>query len=95
MTGVSEITSESSELVRFLVRQHFVRTYIPYKTLSMSYSVYYIHTETFIILTAFFISNLSKMLKFAAKCEKKNKTMHQLVSKKRLLKELCLEIQPN
>ena len=32
----------------------------------MWYCVYYIHTETFTILAAFFILNLSKMLKFAA-----------------------------
>jgi len=43
------------------------RTYIPYKALSMWYCIYYIHTETFIILAAgLFLLNLSKMLKFAA-----------------------------
>ena len=37
-----------------------------YKALSMWYYVYYIHTETFVIFASLFISNLSKMLKFAA-----------------------------
>ena len=30
--------------------------YIPYKALSMCYCVYFVHTETFIILAAFFKS---------------------------------------
>ena len=53
-----------------------------YKSLSMCYCVYYIHTETFISFPAFFISNLSKMLKFAfTHREMTKKTKHQLISK--------------
>ena len=37
-----------------------------YKALFMWYCVYYIHTETFVNFASLFISNLSKMLKFAA-----------------------------
>ena len=37
-----------------------------YKALSMWYCVYYIHTETLVIFACLFVSDLSKMLKFAA-----------------------------
>ena len=65
-------TSEHWERVRFLIRKQEVRIY-PHKALSMWYCVYYVHTETFIILEVFFF-NLFKMLKFATTyCEMTNK----------------------
>ena len=58
--------------MRFLIRKQEVRIY-PHKALSMWYCVYYVHTETFIILEVFFF-NLFKMLKFATTyCEMTNK----------------------
>ena len=46
------------EMLAFLNKYHGIEmtttsAWIPYKALSMWYSVYYIHTETFIILAAF------------------------------------------
>ena len=48
-------TSEISDTSTF-------RAYIPYKTLSVLYSVYYIHTEPFIILAAFLFQIFPKCL---------------------------------
>ena len=46
----------------------------------MWYCVYYIHTETFIILGGLFISNLSKMLNFATSTHREmtTKSKYQL-----------------
>ena len=52
-------TSERSERVTFLRQKQRVGKY---RIKHFLYSVYYVHTETFVILAAFF-SNLSKILK--------------------------------
>ena len=66
VVDVSEIerVSATNELVRFLTQN--TCSDCGYKALSMWYCVYYIDTETFVIFASLFISNLSKMLKFAA-----------------------------
>ena len=48
--------SEHQEQVRFLIRKQEVRIY-PHKALSMWYCVYYVHTETFIILEVVFFKS--------------------------------------
>ena len=48
--------SEHRERVRFLIRKQEVRIY-PHKALSMWYCVYYVHTETFIILEVVFFKS--------------------------------------
>ena len=48
----------------------------------MWYCVYFIHTHTFNILSAFLFQNLSKMLKIAAThCEITTKSKYQLIIK--------------
>ena len=59
--------SEHRERVRFLIRKQEVRIY-PHKALSMWYCVYYVHTETFIILEVVFF-NLSNSLQFSSSTE--------------------------
>ena len=54
-------TSERSERVRFLIKKQRVRKY------RMWYCVYYIHTETFIILPAFYFKSFknAKICRYA------------------------------